>query len=41
MHHGMLGTTGVLIHWAPGIDELAIHWAKFILWRQVAIPVPR
>ena len=41
MHHGMLGTAGVLIHRAPGVNELAINRAEFVLWRQVAIPVPR
>ena len=33
MHHGMLGTAGVLIHRAPGIDKLAINWAELVLWR--------
>ena len=37
----MLGATGVLINRAPGVNELAIHWAEFVLWREVAIPVPR
>ncbi len=41
MHHGMLGTTGVLIYGAPGINELAINRAEFVCWREVAIPVPR
>ena len=41
MHHGMLGAAGVLIHRAPGVNELAIHWAEFVLWCEVAIPVPR
>ena len=37
----MLGAAGVLVDWAPGVNELAIYWAEFVLRREVAIPVPR
>ena len=33
MHHGMLSATGVLIDWAPGVNELAINRAELVLWR--------
>ena len=32
MHHGMFGTAGVLINWAPGIHEFSINRPTFVLW---------
>lgn len=37
----MLGTAGILIHWAPGINQFPINWAELVVWCEVAIPVPR
>ena len=40
MHHGVLGTAGVLIDGRPGIGQRAVDRAVLLVGRQISIPVP-